>query len=87
MHREQAHTLSRFLSKGVKEGMFRNDINFELAADVFLVQSSSLIKEFSLTANSNVVLMLNTAFKIFLRGIATQKGLEIIDNFFTENNI
>jgi hypothetical protein len=67
--------------------MFRNDINFELAADVFLVQSSSLIKEFSLTANSNVVLMLNTAFKIFLRGIATQKGLEIIDNFFTENNI
>ena len=87
MHREQAHALSRFLSKGVKEGMFRNDINFELAADVFLVQSSSLIKEFSLTANSNVVLMLNTAFKIFLRGIATQKGLEIIDNFFTENNI
>lgn len=87
MHREQAHALSRFLSKGVEEGMFRNDINFELAADVFLVQSSSLIKEFSLTANSNVVLMLNTAFKIFLRGIATQKGLEIIDNFFTENNI
>ena len=88
MHREQAHSLSRFLSKGVEEGMFRDDINFEMAADVFLVQSTTLIKEYNLTVNNNnFVQMLNTAFKIFLRGIATKKGLEIIDNFFTENNI
>jgi hypothetical protein len=68
--------------------MFRDDINFEMAADVFLVQSTTLIKEYNITVNNNnFVQMLNTAFKIFLRGIATQKGLEIIDNFFTENNI
>ena len=31
--------------------------------------------------------MIDTAFIIFLRGVATQKGIEIIDDFFKENNI
>ena len=88
MHREQSRSLSKFLSKGVEEGMFRDDINFELAAEVFMVQSSSLMKEFNITSDtSNVIQMLNTAFIIFLRGIATQKGIERIDNFFNENKI
>ena len=88
MHREMAQSFGVFLTKGIEEEMFRADIDFDLAADVFMVQSSTIMKEMGVTNDPETVIkMMNTAFVIFLRGIATQKGLEIIDNFFKENNI
>lgn len=88
MHKEQAKAFGEFLTRGVNEGMFRSDINFSLAANVFMAQSSAIIKELGVTNEpQTVVNMMNTAFLIFLRGIATKKGLEIIDDFFKENNI
>lgn len=88
IHREQAQSFGTFLTQGIEEGMFRSDIDFELAADVFMAQSSSIMKELGTTAEPHTVMkMMNTAFIIFLRGIATLKGLEIIDEFFAENNI
>ncbi len=88
IHREQAGSFGDFLTRGVEEGMFRSDIDFVLAADVFMAQSSAIMKEMGVTNDPQTVIkMLNTAFIIFLRGIATPKGLELIDNFFTENNI
>ena len=87
-HREQAESLGAFLTKGVDEGMFRTDINFATAADVFTVQAASIMKELSTTNELKTVQnMIDTAFVIFLRGIATHKGLEIIDEFLKENNI
>lgn len=88
MHREQSQSFGEFLTKGVNEGMFRSDIDYELAAEVFMAQTSSIMKELS-TSNDpqTVAKTMNTAFFIFLRGIATQKGLEIIEDFFKENNI
>ena len=46
------------------------------------------MKELSTTNELKTVQnMIDTAFVIFLRGIATHKGLEIIDEFLKENNI
>lgn len=87
-YRDQAQALGVFLTKGVEEGTFRNDINFSLAAEVFTSQTNSIMKELSTSNNPKTVQeMIDTTFVIFLRGIATQKGLELIDNFLKENNI
>ena len=88
MHRERAQEFGTFLSKGISEGMFRSDIDLNLAAEVFMVQSVSIMKELGVSSKLLAVKkMIDTAFVIFLRGLATQKGLEVIDNFLKENNI
>lgn len=88
MHREQAQSFAVFLARGVKEEMFRNDIDYELAADIFMSQTNSIMKEMAVTKEPQTIIkMMNTALVIFLRGIATQKGIKIIDDFFNENII
>ena len=68
--------------------MFHADIDFDLAAKIFMAQSNAIMKELSTTNEPQMIAKtMSTAFIIFLRGIATQKGLEIIDDFFKENNI
>ena len=88
MHLEQSKTFANFLTKGVDEGVFRNDINFTLATKAFLAQSSFIVKEFATKSDPQEILsMIDIAFVIFLRGIATQKGLETIDIFIKDNII
>lgn len=88
IHREQANTFGQFLSKGIEQGMFRNDLNMDLAAEVFTAQSSAIMKELGTTKDIETVKsMIDTAFVIFLRGVATPKGLSLIDKFLDENNI
>ncbi len=88
IHSEQSKSFGEYLTRGVNEGMFRSDIDFELAAKIFMAQSNAIMKEISTSNEPQIIAKtMTTAFIIFLRGIATQKGLEIIDNFFKENNI
>ena len=88
MHRQQAQSLGKFLQKGIQEGMFSSNIDLSLAAEVFIAQSSIIMKEMGASNDIDTVgKMIDTAFIIFLRGVATQKGIEIIDDFFKENNI
>lgn len=88
IHKEQSKAFANFLQKGVIEGVFRSDINFPLASKAFIAQSSSIMKELVITSEpKEFIRMVDIAFVIFLRGIATAKGLEIIDDFFKENNI
>ena len=88
IHREQANTFGEFLSQGIEQGMFRKDINLELAAEVFMAQSGAIMKELGVTNDIEMAKnMIDTAFVIFLRGVATPKGVELIDKFLEENNI
>ena len=88
IHQEQSKSFGEYLTKGINEGMFRADIDFNLAAKIFLAQTNTIMKEMSTSNDPQMIAKtMSTAFAIFLRGIATQKGLEIIDDFFKENNI
>ena len=88
INQEQSKSFGEYLTKGVNEGMFRADIDFDLAAKIFMAQSNAIMKELSTTNEPQMIAKtMSTAFIIFLRGIATQKGLEINDDFFKENNI
>lgn len=68
-------------TRGIKEGVFRNDINFEiislLAKEQIVMQRPAKI----FAAHSSIDIH-NTLVLTFLRGISTNKGQEIIDSCF-----
>ena len=88
IHQEQSKFFANFLLKGVDEGVFLRNLNFPLATKAFLAQSSTILQEFATTADPEEMLrMVDVAFIIFLRGIATRRGIEIIDSYLKENNV
>ena len=72
-----------FFKKGVKDGYFRDDIDYELisrlAEDVSrLVMESSMYSEYSLEHVSRNI------FFLFFRGFSTPKGIEVMDSLLAE---
>lgn len=65
--------------RGVKEGVFRKDINFGILVLLLKEQiiMQHLSKEFSIYSYKEVY---NTILFTFLRGICTAKGLDILEN-------
>lgn len=66
---------------GVKQGVFRDDINYEVTAQLLRVQMESLkrMEEF-FPKNITLVEAYNAIIVGMLRSIATPKGMEIVDN-------
>ncbi|QGY46668.1 TetR family transcriptional regulator [Maribellus comscasis] len=71
---------ARFLEKGIKEGLFRNDLNIEIIAKLFHEQMSILIDEtiFPRDKYDHAEIFQNMIIN-FTRGISTSTGIQIID--------
>lgn len=72
-----------FFKEGVKDGYFRDDIDYELisrlAEDVSrLVMESSMYSEYSLEH------VFRNIFFLFFRGFSTPKGIEVMDSLLAE---
>ena len=68
INQEQSKSFGEYLTKGVNEGMFRADIDFDLAAKIFMAQSNAIMKELSTTNEPQMIAKtMSTAFIIFLR--------------------
>jgi TetR/AcrR family transcriptional regulator, cholesterol catabolism regulator len=69
------------LKKGINEGLFRNDIDIEIVAKLLHEQLRIMSDEqiFPSSRYSIKVVFENILIN-FMRGIATRKGLELIDN-------
>ncbi len=72
----------RFFEKGVKEGLFRDDLNMTLV--IRLMSNDQIIKE-NLGQEFPLDEIFRTQLLIYLRGIATDKGKQILDHIVTEN--
>ena len=77
MHAEHSRYVKEWLKKGVKQGLLRDDINY----DVFLRQDGFQIDK--LMRNPAVrtydpEVIYNSVVLVLLRGMATERGLEII---------
>lgn len=77
--------LSEVLAKAQDEGLVVNGINTKISSYIFItemnhVKQSEMIAEFGFTQLE----VFDGAFVNFLRGIATVKGIEMIDNFMNE---
>ena len=69
-----------FLTRGVNEGYFRSDVNYEiinLMTEVFMkhVMDTELYRTYPLTT------IFKDFFVTILRGVCTQQGIALIDNF------
>lgn len=82
--KEQAlHQLTAFLERGAKEGFFRSDIDFELVAHLVNVIPQHIINN-QLYKNYDAELILRNLVFFNIRGICTQRGIDVIDRFFDE---
>ena len=81
--RESEDASVAFFSKGIDQGLFRNDINFrivtrQLSSDVDTMVRNGLITEFPRNE-----LFANT-FMLYIRGCATLKGVQMIDDYLAK---
>jgi AcrR family transcriptional regulator len=72
--------------RGVKEGVFRKEVNFEIVALLFEEQAQMLqpSKTFCRYSNREVY---DTVLTIFLHGISTGKGRQILDSWEMKNKM
>lgn len=78
MNAERHNNALLFFHRGVKEGFFRSDLNFDIilktsSASANYAMETQMYKNYSLTA-----IMHNTIF-LYLRGICTTKGIKVLD--------
>lgn len=78
MNAERHNNALLFFRRGVKEGFFRSDLNFDIilktsSASANYAMETQMYKNYSITA-----IMHNTIF-LYLRGICTTKGIKVLD--------
>jgi AcrR family transcriptional regulator len=71
---------SRMFDRGVKEGVFRTGVNFEIMALLAKEQLKMLTMPRSFSKHSNKEIY-STVLTTFLRGISTDKGRSILDRW------
>ena len=69
-----------FLLRGVSEGYFRADLDYELVSQLFSSMTHHVISAQLYSEHSLEHIFHNLVF-VTLRGICTQKGIEILDEF------
>lgn len=75
---------NRFFQRGVKEGYFRSDVDYELISRLGEGMTQNAIARQLYFQYEPQYIFRNIIF-LFLRGFCTQKGLEYIDNTLIEN--
>ena len=86
MKEEQQKSLEGFLAfmkRGVDDGYFRPDVNYELVPHIFealgqYILTNSLVQQYSVEE------LFSNCFLIALRGFCTDKGLRAIDKLMAE---
>ena len=72
-----------FMRRGVNEGYFRSDVNYEIVPHIFdalglFILSNSLVQQYSVEE------LFSNCFLIALRGFCTDKGLHTIDTLMAD---
>ena len=73
-----------FIKRGIREGYFRNDVNYDLILDLFDVSNRYIRSNYNSLNYSMEQLSYNLVF-VFLRGFCTLRGVEILDKFLDED--
>lgn len=70
----------KLFTRGVKEGVFQKDINFEIVT-LLAKEQIKMIRPSGAFLNHSVSEIFKTVLFTFLRGICTEKGLAILDRY------
>ncbi len=74
-----------FLERGIKQGLFREGVNFHIITRLLSSTMEVCIQNGLADQYSQGEIFLNTILP-YIRGCATLKGVEMIDQFLAENN-
>ena len=83
-HQKSEENANRFFQRGVKEGYFRSNVDYELISRLGEGMTQNAIARQLYFQYEPQYIFRNIIF-LFLRGFCTQKGLEYIDNTLIEN--
>ena len=74
------------LQRGLGEGVFKADMNVDLAETIFAMTLNGLISSAQLNLPSGVTMQDAVSYFIvnFFRGLATEKGLRMVDEYASE---
>lgn len=74
--------IAAILSKGVQEGLFRKELNMDLVARIFSAQAGVMkTPELYSTERYSKKEILQTLMLNFIRGIATDRGLALVNQY------
>lgn len=69
-----------FMKRGVSEGFFRTNVNYELFGKILETHNSFIMSDRLYLKYSMPELLYNMIF-VIIRGVCTQKGLDVLDAF------
>ncbi|KAA6312581.1 HTH-type transcriptional repressor KstR2 [termite gut metagenome] len=72
-----------FLKKGVQQGLFRNDINYEII-QLLLRKQLDMLKDTDICTQYSFLEVYESITLTYLRGISTQKGADELEKFVSE---
>ena len=70
----------RFFQKGVSQGIFRDDVNFEIV-HLLTHEQSNMMRDRKKWEKFGLIDVFNSIILVNMRGISTSKGLKIIDEY------
>jgi len=70
--------IQKFIERGVKEGYFRKDVNYEIAGHVFDALGDYVVRR-QLYRNYSIEEIFHNLIFVSLRGLCTDKGIKAID--------
>ena len=79
--RHSRNNFQQFMRRGVEEGLFRDDIDFNIVAHVFDALGSYMRDKRLYQQYTFEELFFNMLF-VSLRGVCTLKGIDLLDQFF-----
>ena len=84
LHDEKEAEIVAFIERGKNEGLFLENVNYGIVRELTFaseqfVMNNFLFKRYDITELSRIMIML------FVRGICTEKGIKLLDQYFSEN--
>ena len=84
--RKNEYKVRAWLECGIKEGIFREDTNFEMLLYI-VTDSVKFITTTTLFDHYSIEQMSDTFILAYLRGVSTAKGQQIIEEYIKKNQI
>lgn len=78
--KENIASAMEFYQKGVEQGIFRDDVNYHIVQEMISGQMDALMKSFPTYSLEDIF---ETLVFMHMRGISTEKGLEIVNDFLS----
>lgn len=83
---EHSHHVVAFFNKGVEQGLFRSDVNFEIT-NVLVREQVNFLIETDLCGSFSFVEVYESIVFTFLRGVSTAKGQAILEDFLEKSRV